>query len=193
MLSLKEELEQALDAARRAKAARRCGAKLAGSHSELIRTLERAGYHLSRNSRRATCPTCSTGRTDFVVSVNLDKAVYYCHRCNRGAKIQNLAPAFQLGQPKPRIRRADIKKRQFREWLDSRMTQLADCERRLARRALWASQALKLGVGWPVSDLVWLVLGDFYQAQRTFETFWQDATDKCGRLELYRRWRRGRG
>jgi len=191
MISLRQELEQGLEAARRAKPARECGARPAGSHPELIRILENAGYQLSRNRRRAVCPKCSTGRTNFVVAVSLDKGLYNCHRCARGGKIQKLAAAFSFSQPKPRIRRADVPKRQFQQWLDSRMKELADRERRMAWKADLSSQALKINVGWPINQMSWLALADWYHERRRFEVFWQQATDKCGRFTLYRQWRRG--
>jgi hypothetical protein len=99
---------------------------------------------------------------------------------------------FQLGQPQARIRRADVRKQQFREWLWGQMDKLGDRERLLARRARWAEAALQLGVGWPTVHLAWLVIADWHKAQRTFNEFWEQATDKCGRLQLYSQWCRGR-
>jgi len=159
------------------------------THTALL--LQNAGYHLSRTGRRATCPKCSTGRTDFVVSVNLDKGLYNCFRCNRGGKIANLGPAFTFGRQTVRIRCADIKKREFQQWLDSRMKEMGDKERRLARRAALAGQVLQNRVAWPVDPMAWAVLAGWYDSQRQFEAFWQGASDKCGRLALYRQWRRG--
>jgi len=42
--------------------------------------------------------------------------------------------------------------------------------------------------------MAWAVLSSWYDSQRQFETFWQDASDKVGRLALYKAWRRaGKG
>ena len=128
-----------------------------------------------------------------MVAVTLAKGLYFCHRCNKGGKIQNLAPAFSFASSPVRIRTADIKKREFQQWLDSRMKELGDRERRLGQRAALAGQVLQNRVPWPVDQMAWAVLADWYKSQRTFETFWQDATDRCGRFGLYRQWRRGKG
>jgi len=192
MITLKQEFEQALEA-------RRAGARDAGknrgtvSNAETVRLLERKGYRLSRNHRRSTCPQCWNGRRDdFVVSIDLNKGVYFCHRCNRGGKIENLFPAFTFfGSSPARIRKADVKKREFQQWLAAKMSEMANRERRLAQKAALASQAIQLGVEWAVNHLAWLALADFYDARRQFETFWQDSTDRIGRLELYKQWRRG--
>jgi hypothetical protein len=37
------------------------------------------------------------------------------------------------------------------------------------------------------------VIADWYQAKPRFEQSWEAASDKCGRLQLYKEWRRGRG
>jgi len=68
---------------------------------------------------------------------------------------------------------------------------VASAHWRLAQKAALASKAIELGVGWPVNHWAWLILSDWYDIQRQFPEFWQDASDKCGRLPLYRRWRRG--
>jgi hypothetical protein len=73
------------------------------------------------------------------------------------------------------------------------MKQMADRERRMERKARLASAAIELGVGWPVNHLAWLKLADWYNARAAFDRFWEQAVDRCGRLELYRRWRRGKG
>jgi hypothetical protein len=192
MIPLKQEIEQALNAARGAKPAPRCREKQTAPPAAQL--LSAAGYTLSRNGRRATCPKCATSRTDFTVALNLSKEVYFCHRCNSGGKIANLGPAFTFGTTSPaRTRKADIPKRQFADWLDAKMSELGDCERKLAQKAADAAAALKLGAGWPLNHLAWGLLGDYYHAQHQFESFWQQATDRCGRLGLYKQWRRGFG
>ena len=134
----------------------------------------------------------SAGRSDFVVSVSLAKGLYNCHRCNKGGKIANLGPAFTFSGASPaREAKAAVIKRKFYDWLAAQMRELGDRERRMARKAVFASQALQLGVGWPTDALAWLALADWHHSQRQFDEFWQNATDKCGRLQLYRQWRRG--
>jgi len=137
MISLREEIERGLEAARRAQTARGCG------ENEGRRLLERRGYHLSRKGRRATCPHCTNGRRhDFTVAVSANGQLFNCHRCHKGGNVRSLRPAFQFGQPKVRIRKADIPKRQFREWLAARMTELGNRERRMERKAVWRPRRL---------------------------------------------------
>ena len=156
MLSLKQEFDQALEA-------RRAGARRCGTNED-SRLLERARYRLSRKGKRAICPKCSNGRRDdFTVSVN--NRLYYCHRCLKGGRVESLRPAFEFGQLKARIRRADVKKAAFREWLSGQMTAMANRERRMERKARLASKAIELGVGWPIYGWAWLLLADWYAAK----------------------------
>jgi hypothetical protein len=67
------------------------------------------------------------------------------------------------------------------------MTELADQERKLFRRAEWAKAALS---NYPDMEPAWNALADWHHAERTFTTFWQSATDKVGRYWLYRAWRK---
>jgi len=62
------------------------------------------------------------------------------------------------------VAKAAITKRKFYDWLGAQMRDLRDRERRLARKAALAAQALQLGVGWPTDALAWLALAHWYNS-----------------------------
>jgi hypothetical protein len=68
-----------------------------------------------------------------------------------------------------------------------KVTELADQERKLYRRAEWAKVALSY---YPDMEPAWAALADWYHAERGFLIFWKSATDKIGRYWLYRAWRK---
>jgi hypothetical protein len=63
--------------------------------------------------------------------------------------------------------------------------------RDVERRYQLAIAALTANVSRPVYHIAWLAISDWYQAKPRFEQFWEAASDRIGRLELYRQWRRG--
>lgn len=136
------------------------------AEKQVLAILERAGYRI--HGSRANCPHC-TGHSRLTVSFTTD-GLYYCHRCSRGGHVCQLSRAQGISLPAPRVRLADIPKKAFREWLHHKMTEMADRECRLSRRARWAMRALEYFPNW---ELAWSALADFYHARRNFQDFWE--------------------
>jgi len=66
------------------------------------------------------------------------------------------------------------------------MTEMCNRERHMEWKARLASKAIELGMGRAVNHLAWLKLADWYDAKAAFERFWEQAGDKCGRLQRYK-------
>jgi hypothetical protein len=144
--------------------------------------LEQAGFVL--RGRRATCPYCE-GRRGSTVAITSD--LYYCHRCHRGGHIRSLARQLGHTLPPLRLRKANIPKAQFRTWLFEKMQELGDEERRLSCRAEWAKAALRF---YPDMEEAWTALALWYHREPYFRIFWESASHKIGRFNLYRHWRK---
>jgi hypothetical protein len=144
--------------------------------------LEAAGFQV--RGTRADCPSCE-GRGKLTVAIHGE--LFFCHRCHRGGSVRQLARSQGLNVPRARVRKGNGPKLAFRAWLSGKMAEMADRERRLARRAEWAKAAL---VHSPDSEPAWAALADWHHAERQFQTFWQSATDNTGRYWLYRQWRK---
>ncbi len=142
----------------------------------------RAAGFVVRGSR-SSCPFCD-GRSRSTVAIK--EGLWHCHRCLRGGHIGKLAREYGIELPAPRVRKANILKAQFREWLEAKMTELANCEHQLARRAALAIVAL---ASFPDMNSAWTALAEYYANKQLFERFWQSASDKIGRYWLYRQWR----
>jgi hypothetical protein len=143
---------------------------------------EAAGFELRGN--RATCPFCEGDRN---LTVAIRGELFYCHRCHRGGNIRQLAGSHGVTLPPPRVRKADKPKAAFRAWLSAKMTKMALREHRTYRRAVWAAVALS---DVPDFEPAWSALADWYHAERYFRLFWESTSDRLGRLELYKSWRR---
>jgi hypothetical protein len=159
------------------------GKRKGPSLSDNAAILEQAGFVL--RGRRATCPYCE-GRCRQTVAVT-DDGLYFCHRCHNGGHVRSLARQLGYAIPPTRIRKASIRKARFHNWLLAKMQQLGDEERRLARRAEWAQTALGF---YPDMEAAWEALAAWHHGRRRFEVFWESASDKIGRLNLYRHWRK---
>ncbi len=145
--------------------------------------LVKSGYRI--RGRRADCPRCS-GHSRLTVSFT-DDGRFYCHRCGKGGNVRGLARRLGVTLPPPRLRKADIPKAKFRAWLSSKMTELANEERRAYALKKWADAALHF---YPEFELAWNFLGRFHIRHRVWGRFWESATDNIGRFHLYRGWRR---
>src|SRR5215471_6166301 len=109
--------------------------------------------------RRATCPFCP-GHRRLTVALT-DDGLYFCHRCHKGGSVRTLAREQELALAPPLIRKANIPKAQFREWLRQKRHELADEERMLAHRvnarhtrAVWMKD--------PDNKIVWNWLAEYY-------------------------------
>jgi hypothetical protein len=147
--------------------------------SDLI--LQTAGFRVL--GTRADCPFCE-GHRKLTVAVHGE--LFYCHRCQRGGSVRQLAREQGLTFPRPRVRKANQRKAAFRVWLSQKMSEMSREEHRLYRRVEWALAALNF---YPDMTAAWSALAEWYNAQRKFEVFWQSANDKVGRYWLYRSWR----
>jgi hypothetical protein len=147
--------------------------------------LASAGFQI--RGKRATCPYCE-GHRSLTVAIT-DDGLWYCHRCLRGGNVRSLAHQQGVTLPLPRSRKADIPKSQFRAWLSQKMTALGNEERRAYALKQWADAALHF---YPEHQLAWNFLRRFCARRPVWERFWELATDKVGRLALYKRWRRHR-
>jgi hypothetical protein len=81
---------------------------------------------------------------------------------------------------------ATERKRQFFDWLDRRYRKLADFDYHTARKAQLAKAVL---IYFPDCEEAWAALGTRYHAERTLTVFFEAASDRLGRFELYRAWR----
>ena len=147
---------------------------------ELI--LESAGFQV--RGTRATCPFCE-GRRKLTVAIHGE--LFYCHRCQRGGNVRQLARSQGLNLPPPRVRKANGPKLAFRAWLSAKMSQMANLECQLARRAEWAKAALAF---YPDHEAAWEALARWHHSERMFAMFWESASDKTGRFWMYRQWRK---
>jgi hypothetical protein len=144
--------------------------------------LENAGFRV--RGSRADCPYCE-GSARLTVAVH--DQVYFCHRCHRGGNIRGLAQAQGFTLPPIRKRLADLAKRCFKQWLSAKSAEMATRERLLYRRFHYAKTCLTF---YPRHEHAWEILREWYSEQRRFAEFWELASDRIGRLELYRQWRR---
>ena len=150
----------------------------------LAQLLEASGSHIRGN--RAQCQFCK-GRSQFTVSFNETKGVAFCHRCHRSSNVRGLAREQDVSIPERAPERARIRKKEFRRWLSKVSGEMANRERRLARRAGWAEAALSF---YPEHPAAWNALAEWYHSQRNFELYREAARDKIGRFHLYKMWRR---
>ncbi len=140
------------------------------------------------SNRRADCPYCS-GHSRLTVALDPVKGVWFCHRCQKGGSVSELARAIGVAyKPRP-SGKAQQKKTEFREFLLKKMAELGNRERKLARSAEWAKAALRF---YPDHEGAWEALARWEHARPWFEHFWLLASCKSGRFELYCQWR-GRG
>ena len=144
--------------------------------------LRHAGYEI--RGRRAICPLCP-GRRNLTVSIK--GYLYYCHRCQRGGNVRALATGQGVALPALKIKKADIPKKRFADWLSRKRTEMANVEFTLTRKYLYAIEALK---SFPDMDSAWQALADYYNARHRIDLFWASSRDKIGRYWLYRSWRR---
>jgi hypothetical protein len=147
-----------------------------------LHVLESAGYRV--RGHRADCPYCE-GHARLTVSIHDD--LFYCHRCHRGGSTRQLARAQGLKLPPPRIGLARLQKRWFGQWLSEKMTEMATRERQLYRQASYARACLTF---YPNHQQAWQILKEWFAEQPKFERFWELASDRLGRLRLYKYWRR---
>jgi hypothetical protein len=145
--------------------------------------LERAGFHV-RGATRADCAHCQ-GTTRGTVSFN--NAVAFCHRCKWTANIRQLSHGLGIVPPKraPEDVHADATVARFKQWLADRCRVAAETERRLAQRAELAKRVL---AKWPDEFTAWDALAKWFHAQRTFQDFWDLASCRTGRIELFKTW-----
>jgi len=87
-------------------------------------------------------------------------------------------------------RRARLRVEEFRKWLAATYGELADRERRLARRAEWAKVAL---IYFPDFEAAWEALAQWYHQRRALEAWFEIAQCKEGRIELFKRWAASNG
>jgi hypothetical protein len=146
--------------------------------------LSRAGFCV--RGTRATCPYCGPEHRRASLTVAIHRELWHCHRCKRGGHIRTLARGQGLRFPKPRVRKADFPKQQFRAWLFEKMSAFGVEERRAYRMEQLAHSLLNQE---PESFAAWKFLAWFHRRRRVWEAFWQSATDRCGRYWLYRAWR----
>jgi hypothetical protein len=155
-----------------------------GLSSVNVHALLRAvGYRNFRGSR-ADCPHCQ-GSARLTVAIK--RHLFFCHRCHRGGSIRSLARASGINVPPAKVRAADIPKRAFWEWLDRKMTEMADREHELNSKVRHAEQIAGMGRD---DEPLWNALIELHNEQPKFDLFWQSCSDKLGRYFLYRAWRR---
>jgi len=147
--------------------------------------LEAEGFRV--RGRRADCAHCE-GESRLTVSFN--ERFAFCHRCQWRTSLQRLAKLQSRSIPARKVGRASIRKASFRQWLRTTYSQMADQERRLARRATWARTGLDF---YPDHEAGWSALASWYDRERSFQLFFEAAQDKLGRHALYRSWRRANG
>jgi hypothetical protein len=150
--------------------------------------LLRAGSRSVRRSR-ADCPFCR-GRARLTVAFSEAKRVAFCHRCMWSASAAQLAQQQGVEIAPRRAGKARLRRLRFEKWLDRTMGEMANQERRHARRAEWAKAALSF---YPDDQIAWTILSEWYQAQRRFENFWAAVRDRIGRRVLYLTWRCANG
>jgi hypothetical protein len=143
--------------------------------------LQRAGFKV--HGHRATCIHCA-GRDQQTVSFTTEVA--FCHRCKWTANATQLARAQGRALPPRKLGLAARRKRQFFDWLDRRYRQLADFDYNTARKAQLAKAVL---VHFSDCELAWAALASRYHAEHALTVFFEAASDKIGRFELYRAWR----
>jgi len=149
---------------------------------DAVNILAAAGYRV--RGRRADCPSC---KGHSALTVSFSREFFFCHRCKSGGRIRDLAHRQGIELPPARLRRADVPRVAFRTWLSRMMTTLGNEERRAYKKRDWAVAALYFYRDyWPA----WNYLAWFYDRVRVWEWFWVCATDKVGRFELYRMWRK---
>jgi hypothetical protein len=141
-----------------------------------------AGFEIRGN--RATCPYC-VGSRKLTVAIHGD--LYFCHRCARGGCARSLARKQGICLPQPRVGKSAIQKERFKQWLATKMTEIAKEENKLVRQWRYAIAALEF---FREMDQSWQVLANYYHRRRFFEQFWECANDNVGRYWLYRSWRR---
>lgn len=144
--------------------------------------LEQAGYRIQ--GHRASCPRCQ-GSRKLTVAIH-PNGLFFCHRCHFGGHVKQLAKQLGFTVPVRPLGKASIRKQRFRAWLAAKQTELADEERRLARRGVWAEIAL---AHFRDMDQAWDALAAWHHERRRFEVFWPSCSDKIGRYWLYRAWR----
>lgn len=149
--------------------------------------LEASGFRV--RGRRASCPRCE-GRSRWTVSVDEQKGVAYCHRCQFAVGIRKLAREQGVVLPARRRALAREKKEQFRKWLTELMGRAASEERVAYEYHLYARNVLRWD---PENQPAWDLLAEWYHRERSFQQFWEQVTCRAGRYELYRTWRKRRG
>lgn len=145
--------------------------------------LESAGFRVRRN--RADCAHCD-GHMRLTVAFDEAKGVAHCHRCKWSTNKWKLARSqgVFIAPHKPGL--AKLRVRKFRAWLAATSITMADRERHLARRAIWAEAALAY---FPDMESAWTALASWYNERHAFECFWRACTDNIGRKQLYLMWR----
>jgi hypothetical protein len=147
-----------------------------------------AGYQNFRRTR-ANCPHCHEGHRPPDLTVAIHGDLFYCHRCGRGGHIRQLARVQGINLPSRRQGLARLRKMFFEDWLKKKMTDVSKEEFNLHRKASLAHVALQFP---ELSDFLpaWEALRRWHERERSFEYFWSLATDKLGRIHLYRYWRK---
>jgi hypothetical protein len=162
-----------------------------GQVNNVHAVLEASGYRI--RGQRADCPYC-TGHARLTVALRGE--LFYCHRCARGGHIRQLARSMNIALPAPRVRLADIPKNQFRLWLAKKMSEMSRAEYALVKARKHALDYLEF---FPsdqqdpqTCELAWAAIARYYHRERYFQTFWDYANDRIGRVSLYKTWRKHR-
>jgi hypothetical protein len=131
---------------------------------------------------RFHCPHCD-GHARWTGSFSEAKQCGFCHRCKAKITVRSLTGlAFAPRNPGA----ARIRQAQFRKWLSEMMSEQSRREYRLHQRAKLAMATLEQ---YPDCEPAWAVLEEWHQAQRAFTRFWECASDRIGRFEVYKTWR----
>lgn len=125
-----------------------------------LELLERAGARPGRG-RKWWCPRCE-GRTP-ALSVDLEREVFYCHRCQwrGGRRALEREPGFEAQEPTPaeqsKARLIHFEAERFENWARRRRMEGAALLRVLDKAdADWREVGRQeLGSGNPVSERVW--------------------------------------
>jgi len=144
--------------------------------------LQSAGFTVQGN--RASCVHCN-GTARLTVSFTADVA--FCHRCKWAQNKVQLARGLgrTVHAEESTHRRARLRVEAFRKWLSAKYSELANRERRLARRAEWAKVAL---IYFPDFEAAWEALAQWYHQRRALEAWFEIAQCKEGRIELFKHW-----
>ena len=155
---------------------------------DVSQILTTAGFTVRRG--RGTCPYCHEGHRPPDLTVAIHGNLYFCHRCHRGGSVRRLARTQGIHVSPRRQGLARLRRMFFESWLRQKMTELSKEEFRLTRKACLAHIALTFPELREDFQPAWSVLATFAEREHVFERFWFLATDRLGRVHLYKYWRR---